>query len=521
YATADLEIPAGDDTLRAALDPLQQPQPRISIAVTRDLGAQARTFDLGVREILETASGRTWRIRLASDEAAAAEWSSPQEIGGGTTIRAVIANMTSGTGTGSPGPGTSIAATPAWDADVNVTADAENAWTDPRLVTLALTGGGCTATRSGSWPGVENGVTLQSWRLSAPTSSDSFLRLHADEASLNGHAVGERWMYSADLNIEVTQSGTGHYRARRLVAFLVVNGTTQEVQSQEVTLGTAGQTDRAVLEFTVPLGTTAVFVRAYHGYTVGTVRWGKIRASRIDASPHRFIPIPLDPGKVRYDWFFTGSDTDTALYDYGWTGKADESASRRRALTDIRPEAVWREAGELGWPKIAALLQTKGWRLVCDETRTWTIRDDTDTTPGTLVLKDTTAIIDADTTTSRDDDTWFDSARVIYAWESGGIPYTITEMYVPREDGDYLPMTKTRTIQVDGPYPGPGRAKAAVQRAQRRGRRITTRSLTDWTVTPSQAGEITIGTTVSTGRVQRVEWDLADDSMRCEIAIGA
>lgn len=522
YGTATLEIPAGDAALRAALDPRVQ-LPRIRFTGTRDLGGQSRTFDLDVREVAENSKDGTWSISLGSGDAAAADWSSPVQAGGGTTIRDVIANLTTGAGT--PGPGSSlggIAATPAWDAPIVVSADAENSWTDPRLVTLALTGGGCTAARSGSWPGIVGGVTLQSWRLTSPTTSDSFLKLHPAETGMNGFAVGERWIISADLNIEVTQAGTVHYRARRLVALLVVNGVTQEISSQQVTGGIAGQTGRAVLDLTIPLGTTAVFIRAYHGTTVGTVRWAKIRVSRVDVADFRFIPAPLDHGGIRYDVFFTGATPDTAAYDYGWTSTADASSSRRKALTDVRPEAVWRQGGELGWPKIVALLQTKGWRLICDEQRVWSIRADTDTVPGLLTLADTTALIDADTIVSRNGDEWFDSARVIYEWDVAGVKQTVTEMFVPKdEDGDPIPMTKVRTITVPTPFPGPGRAKAIVERAARRGRRITTTSIIDWAVTPSQAAQITIGGTTYVGRVQRVEWDLTNATMRCEIAIGA
>lgn len=157
------------------------------------------------------------------------------------------------------------------------------------------------------------------------------------------------------------------------------------------------------------------------------------------------------------------------------------------------------------------LLQAVGLRLVCDEQRRWTLRNDEYRAAGAQAWRYGVNITAADEQLSRDDDSWFDAAVYSYEWtDDAGVPQSRTDAYslIPS------PSKVLRVELRDIPYPGPGRAEHMVQRAQGKGRSVTVSGIPTWTEETDQPLSILLdGTPIQTGISASVQFNFDDDTV--------
>lgn len=207
---------------------------------------------------------------------------------------------------------------------------------------------------------------------------------------------------------------------------------------------------------------------------------------------------------------FDASTVD-ANYIYAASGDAHVSASTRTPFPLERsPEALIWQAGTSGLSFLAPLVQAAGFRLVCNERREWTLRDEAYREDGGLSYRYGVNLIAADETLARSAEEWFDGAVFVYTWtDRDGIEQTRTDAYALTADP-----TKVIRREIDAPYPGPGRAEYAVRRAQGRGRTVTVTTQAQWNEAAEQPLTTTLdGTPIQTGTANRVEFDLAANTV--------
>jgi len=230
---------------------------------------------------------------------------------------------------------------------------------------------------------------------------------------------------------------------------------------------------------------------------------------------HRLAPLGV---------YFDGDTTDTALYRYAFQDDAHASLSQRTVVIDAAtPDALTWRTGQTALDFLMPLVQRFGFRLVCDETRTWTLRDENYTAPGQVTFRHAVNLTDGRDTISLDSGLWFDAALRRYRWK--------TPEGVERERVDYYSASaspiKVDTREIEAAYPGPGRAQYAVRRAQGRGREVAAASVADWSAQAEQSGEVLfIDAPKQVGNTQSVVFDLSNDEMTVtlrtlELAIGS
>ena len=209
--------------------------------------------------------------------------------------------------------------------------------------------------------------------------------------------------------------------------------------------------------------------------------------------------------------YFDGSLPDDAHYAYDWARDANNSASSRTPLHPAPvPEAlVWR-AGVSGMAFLADLLKAVGLRLVCDEMRRWTLRNADYRADGNQTYRHAANIETADEELSRDAEDWFDAAVYVYRWtDDAGIEQTRLDAFssVPSP-------TKTLRVEVNAPFPGPGRAEYVVTRAAGRGRTVTVSAIPTWLEQTDQTLSILLeGTPIQTGIAGSVTFNLGADTV--------
>lgn len=478
----------------ALLDPREDVRIRLAVSVTSGAGISSRTLDLGVRSRTRSQRAGSAVVEVASDEALLSDYRppaddlTPQGLQG--SLRSIIGYVL-----GKAIPGAVLEATPAHDADLTTYSDADNLFKDPRLQ-VAPTGAGCTVAADSSWPGKIDGIPHKGIALYAPTSTDSYAWI-LPNGGMSGMNVGETWVLSATGRTLTPQSGATNPNgyARKLVVYVNTGGYKTFTS---VALPNANVATRVAVEFTVPEGTTEVFARAYHGAMGGEVNWSQVRLTRKSVTPG-----------IDDTAYFWGGKPDTAVYDYSWNGGADLSPSHRRAIIDRTPDVLIWKAGRSAMEFLLPLFQSAGLRLVCDERRRWTLRDETYTQPGTVTVRYGVNLRDGDDKLARDGD-WGDGHVVWWRWRDyAGVQQERVDAYVPPG--------ATRVVEVimEHPYPGvPGYAEYLTRRAKGRGREVTVTTGTDWNATTEQPITITLdGAPLQAGLVQALTFNLDRNEM--------
>lgn len=188
----------------------------------------------------------------------------------------------------------------------------------------------------------------------------------------------------------------------------------------------------------------------------------------------------------------------TPAIDYDFTG------------TGYNNDAFTWKAGQSGLAFLQPLVQAAGFRLVCDETRAWTLRDEEYVLTPTIAIRYGVNMNAGSDVIDRDAGLWCDACVVRYRWT------TAAGEALEEIDAFALstPYTLLRLIERDTPYPGAGFAAYVVRRAQFRGREVEATRGADWTARAEQYVSIVLdGAPTQTGVVESIEYDIAGDRM--------
>lgn len=188
----------------------------------------------------------------------------------------------------------------------------------------------------------------------------------------------------------------------------------------------------------------------------------------------------------------------TPAIDYNFTG------------TGYDDDAFTWKAGQSGLAFLQPLVQAAGFRLVCDESRAWTLRDESYVLTPTVSIRYGVNMNAGTDVIDRDTGLWCDACVVRYSWRNAaGEALEETDAYALS-----TPYTRLRLIERDTPYPGPGFAAYVVRRSQFRGREVEATRGADWNVRAEQYVSIVLdGAPTQTGVIESVEFDLAGDRM--------
>ena len=481
HVTATIGVRIPDLATMAALDPRASVRVRIEVEAAFPFASQVRSFDLGLRTRTVSHRAGTMTLDLASDEAIIDDWAPHSDDWAPymyqNSVRSLVDFVLDMASAGALAPGGP-------DAPIRALTAAVNVVRNPRARTdLADWSSSASVSRSstGGPAGAPTYVNVQ-----ASTTAQLLVNYSADGVPIQ---AGKRYLVSVWQN---TNAGVS-----TAIDGLVMNaaGATLLDIPETAKIAPAGWHRRRVY-FTAPPGATKVQLRSFTtvpvaaGTSLNTTGWRVTEAT----------PDETD------DAYFDGDTTDTTEYGYAYVG----ATSVRTPLIDRAPDLLTWRSGVSGLEFLAPILQSLGLRLVCDEQRVWTLRDDTYTAPGTLNVTHGLNLIDGEDTLTREERNAFDAAVAVYTWrDHNGVQQV-------RYDSFWLahPYTQLRTFERDTPYPGPGFAEYAVRRVQSRGREVTVTTVADWDTTSEQYSQYTLpGAPVQVGKTSRVVFDLDADEM--------
>jgi hypothetical protein len=490
-ATVTLGLRDGLDV--SAFDPRLTPRIRVGVLATFPSEVQDRSFDLGLRESEINHADGTVTLTLASDEALLNDFAPLVDDDSLFALQGSLRDVVN-YALNVAIPGASLEPGP--DADVTTYGDATNLIPDPSNEGdgSIFIGSDCTLDLNDtSW--AAHGAT--SVNLYSPIDSDAFVYVGGDTGEMRlGMSAGRTYVLSATGRVKVALSGAEDVHARRLTAwyYLPTANSYTPVVSEPIP-ATVGTPERVSVRFTIPQDATEAFIRAYHGHAAGEIQWDAFRLTEFTG----------DPGDTDY---FDGDTTDTDGYVYEWTGDANASTSRRTALIARDPQSLLWKSGVPAYELLNPIVQAAGLRLVCDENRQWSLRDEEYRAVGSLAIRHAVNLHGGRDTISRDTALWFDARVTRYTWtDREGRTQVRTDEYALND-----PYTRLTTLDIAAPYPGPGRSEYAVRRAQGRGREITASSVSDWRSNAEQPMTVVLdGTPILTGIAQTLEYDLDTD----------
>lgn len=489
-----LEIAMPAAATLAALDTRTSPPPRVRLTATStDQTGQVttRVFDLTVRDRPIRFAPYTLELSLASDEALVSDWAPLANDEALFTrqgsLRSIVTYVL-----GKVIANAVLAASA--DVAVPVYADATNEMTNSAAI-VDLTGWNATNLATFTR------ATVQAWaansaqtafNLRGTANTDSYI----DTAFAASGMAGRTYLLRArqrTTNIALPSANAGRLR----VFYSTNGGATYWSLADAYGTSAANTTSDVAMRVGFPVGTTHIIVRAYHGFNNDqSVLWSDFRLSEYTG----------DPTDLAY---FDGSTPGSTGYAYSWSAVAGLSLSRRKALISRDPEALLWKAGQTGMQMLAPILQSLGLRLICDETRTWSLRAEGYSATGSLAIYHGVNLIDASDKIARDDEAWFDAAVTVYRWvDRNGDTQERRDTYGPAG------YSRLRTFERSTPYPGPGFSEYAVRRAKGRGREVTATAVADWRARAEQPITIVLeGAPIQTGQTSRVTFDLDRDEM--------
>ena len=517
YVTANFQVPLTSLELLEQIDP-RDPQ-RVTVTTTEGVSGDTRTYNLGLRSRTVDHKNGTIDIELASDEillhdrkrVATTVDSTPRQYE--TSLRA-LCNWALGK------IGASLAAGTA-DASIPAAWDAENLIPDPRLMseppitTYANLGHSAWDT---VFPGPQNGVAHRGIHVASPSNSDSYVNVGPTSGMAFSVQEGKTYVFSATGSVRSVIGGTGSSepdqaygtvmpRQRALVVHATGPGFSPaykvwhspQVPNVAQTGASAGY--RVSVKFTVPKGTTDVFLRAYHGGTSGAITWSQ------------FQLVEAGPGTTAEDAaYFWGSKPADGKYAYNWRDLPDKSPSERTAIQERSPALFDWTPGQSLFDFLQPLINAAGLRLFCDENRVWRLVDPAEyEVPGFIVAQTGHNAIEGTDAITRNDDTWADAVVVKYAWtDADGVSHSAYDSAGP-DDG------KTITREVEREYTGPGAAASILASFEGRGRTQSVTVVGQYLATPGMDVSVNLpGTLTQTGKVRAVELDLGSGINRIE-----
>lgn len=378
------------------------------------------------------------------------------------------------------------------DADITPYWEATNLFTNPTVANTAAGYSAGTNTSSATWDNTDGFIGGTSIRWVSAAAGDSWLAART-------FPVTAGQVYVMQTNVKATAG-----RNLRMVArFRDPDGNLIKDSVSSTTAATGSWTAQLYNVVTVPKGSATMAISVVQTATAG--------AQPALADGFLLVEVPEnDTLWLNSLSYFDGSNPGTG-YTSAWDDGAHASSSTRFPIFTREPDSLFWEPGQKGWDFIDPLVQSVGLRLVCNELRQWSLRPADYLLPGTLPsMTYGQNLVDSSDSISRDDEEWYDSAVVQWRWSRRGIEKSINETYA-----SVTPWTKTVTIERDTPYPGPGLAQYAVQRAQGRGRQASATTVAQW----SAATEMLIDVQLEQDafavhcKVQQVTFDLDRNEM--------
>lgn len=331
-------------------------------------------------------------------------------------------------------------------------------------------------------------------------STDSFAAVDA------GLRAGRTYRVAGKMTLPVAQTGALAPRARSISIMATINGAEVQTAASVQVPNVASTTPVEVsVQVTIPENATDTRVRLNNGSTSTDVYWDEVRAYEGTGTEADGTLVP----------FFDGSSQDDARYVYTWDGDPGYSTSSRTARIERNPDMLVWQIGQTALTFLTPILQTVGLRLFCDEQSVWRLVD-TSYLPRGLVKLTTgdnihTLSDRASLTSTHPDGSplWADAVVVKYTWLDRNADTQVR--YDIAAPAGYR---RAWFVELQEPYPGPGRADYLLGRMQMRSRQLDVTARVDYQVTPGQEVTITTGDgTLQTGYVDAVEWDQTADDM--------
>lgn len=508
YVQGNVQVPMTSDDLLERIDPGQR------VVINADDGTTDILADLTLRKRSVSHDGKKISLDLASDEALLDTWADIVDDKTPRTHEANLRNLVNYVlGKAIPGAelesGTTNASIPAaWDAT--------NLILDPRYIGTAgqYSQTNVTTVVDNTFPGPINGITHRGVHLSVPSTNDGYINVGATSGMAFSMQAGKTYVFSATGSVRTVIGGSGQSdvdaaygttlpRQRALVVHATGPGFSPAYKvwhSPQVPnvaeTGTSAGT-RVSVKFTVPKGSTDVFLRAYHGGTSGSITWSQFQLTEVG------------PGTTAEDaeYFFGNKPTD-GKYAYKFRELADGSPSERKAIQERSPALFNWRAGQTAWDFLSPLVASVGLRLFCDEQRRWWLIDPIGySVPGRFSARPDNAVEGTDTMDADDEDNGVTGVVAVFKWtDLDGISH---------EETDSAGVAgKVKILEFEREYPGPGLAAAHLVKVQGMGRVQDVTVKTDYTVRPGMEVQIDLpGTYAQLGTLTRVQWELTNGLM--------
>lgn len=490
HVQGEITVAVDDATLLERLDPRDSRRIVIDVDAQLPAGPRSRSFNLGIREASPDRALSKVTLQLASDEALLEDFAqivddtAPRAYQ--TSIRALTNYVLSKIGASLEAGGP--------DADITAYWTVQNFLPNPSVE-------GALA----PWTAAGNCSVFHATIGRSGTNSCGFTSTAAGVLAVSPTTLADYRSVQAGKSYTLSAYARKFLpKARQItpvIRWIDERNFTPwgDIAGAPVAMSESAWTSRAVLTAIAPAGAVKAFV--YFRVTGSTAPSdiGYIDdadfTQTAEAVPH-----------------FDGSTPDTVHYNYTWDDVANASSSRRTVLHDApTPEAfIWR-AGVSAMEFLSGLLKTVGLRLVCDEERRWTLRDASYREEGNQAYRHGVNIETADEKLSRDAEDYATAAVYAYRWtDAAGIEQTRVDAFALDTDGT----PKVLRVEVNAPYPGPGRAENVVRRAQTRGRTVSVSAIPTWLERTDQTLSVLLeGTPIQTGIAGTVAFNFDTDTV--------
>jgi hypothetical protein len=493
HVQADLDLALPDEALSLLLDPRTSARVHIAAHAEFATSTQDRAFDLCLRRRpIRRGPGAYASVSLASDEALLGDYAPLEDddtpFGLASSLRDVVDYVL---GEAIPG-GATLAAAPDNDADVTARWPLTNLSVKPRIEATTGFRPGVNATGIGldGSSGAFVGTQYVYWVAGA--AGESYIE------DTDPIPVSEGSDFTASIRY---RSQLANRTMRLIIHWLTADGTfVDDEVGEPIIVQPAPFWGVAVAQGTVPRNRGISKMRLVYSAEAQTPGEAFGLDGILITAGRRLVPyfdgngsIPADPN-----------------YTYAWQNVAGASQSTRTPLVERDPDSLTWPVGVNALDFLHPHVQAAGFRLVCDEQRVWTLRDETYTAAGSLTIREGVNLIDGEDVIDRDSGLWFDAQATIYEWDDrDGIRQRRVDAYALND-----PPQLVNTITVNAAYPGPGRSEYAVRRAQGRGREVTATVVSDWRTAAEQPVTIRLeDAPTQTGATSRVEFDLSNDRM--------
>jgi hypothetical protein len=476
------------ELLNTTLNPMQSPAPRVQLEV------EGRTFDLHVRDAARDQDDTTRAtLNLASDEALLSDYRALADDATPLTFQDSLRDLVEYV-LDTVLPGTTLE--PGDDVAVPALIAATNLVRNPRRAEIWdwQYGVGSGSINDGQYltGGPAYAPTFYYFGATGGDATDAYH--YYDEANLS--VRGDTY-YRASVDIQVPTGLSAVIDA----VMIDSSGNVVGFASPRTVTGASGVWKRRDISFWTKPTTARIRPRVIIYGTLPNGVYINVTAWRVSE----------DTGDAADIEYFDGLMADDAYYSYEFTDDDWASPSERTPLIDAaEPDALIWLAGQTALDFLAPLIQRFGLRLVCDELRQWTLRGEEYLADGAIEVRYGVNMQRGAESVGRDAGVWFDARVTRYRSKSmSGAVRDIFDVFALND-----PPTLVTLLELDSPYPGPGRSEYAVRRAQGRQREVTASRKPTWTEAAEQSVSIVLeGAPTQTGKTQAVTFNIGENEV--------